>query len=541
MISGAPSRTKPVAAAWRLDSLIQAHLALILFSLLLLGFFGFSLYQLGSVPRVHQDEPWIASTGWKFASDGVLGSDMFAGFYGMERHYYQFMPLYSLLQALVFSVAGVGLEQARLVSVALGVATLILAFTLGGRLISPAVGLLAVTFLLLAPLSGQTVNHLSGILFVDTARVARYDIAVPVFGLASLHAYLSARDRSSLRLYALAGLLAGLSGLSHLYGLFWLAALVVLALWEWAGSRALAALLVGCIVPWLPFLAWLLPGLSDWRGQMSFVEQRMRLLDFGWYVTNLRDEPSRYGPGLDFSHWSGILRPGLWLTVVLLPVSLIALARRAIRHRDPDARVIVVPAVVLPALFALLLQHKLASYAVTLLPLAALVVAWGVVELWHWLGGFQHRAVLRVVLLLALLGVGAEGVNRLRLIPEAAANTTPYQEFIDQVHGPIPPGTRTMGLHTYWFGLDDLEYRTWFVPLAQTNERYWQPPLTLDETLDRIAPEVILIDPQMRQHFASNPDDDATVLAWMARHGFVETSSVDDPTYGRIEIFGVRQ
>ena len=56
-----------------------------------------------TIPPVYQDEPWQATTGWKLATDGVFGSDMFAGHYNMDRRYYGFMPLHPAVLALVFA------------------------------------------------------------------------------------------------------------------------------------------------------------------------------------------------------------------------------------------------------------------------------------------------------------------------------------------------------------------------------------------------------------------------------------------------------
>src|SRR5581483_1207134 len=123
----------------------------------------------------------------------------------------------------------------RLETVLLSALTLLLTFWLAARLFDTAVGALAVAILVLVRWTGLTYVQLSGIPLVDLARIARYDPLVPVIGLGSLHVYLTARaarPRWSGLAMALAGLLAGLSGLAHLYGLFWLPALLLLAFWD---------------------------------------------------------------------------------------------------------------------------------------------------------------------------------------------------------------------------------------------------------------------------------------------------------------------
>ncbi|MGH2536249.1 MAG: glycosyltransferase family 39 protein, partial [Candidatus Promineifilaceae bacterium] len=189
---------------------------------LLLAFWLTSLAHLDTVPPVYEDEPWQASTGWKLATEGVFGSDLFRGYYGMERHYYGYMPLHPLLLAAVFRLAGLGLFQARLEAVILTTFTLALTYALGRRLAGRAAAGLAVGLLLLARTGAHTPSQYTGIVLVDVARIARYDAAVPVFGLLSLHALWTAGERRGAAWYGLAGLLAALAGLSHLYGLFWL-------------------------------------------------------------------------------------------------------------------------------------------------------------------------------------------------------------------------------------------------------------------------------------------------------------------------------
>src|SRR4030088_1418420 len=152
------------------------------------------LRHLDTVPRVYEDEPWQASTAFKLLTQGVFGSDLFSGFYGMEHHYYGLMPLHPLLLSVVFRIlGGVGLLQARLETVFLTLLTLGLTFALGARLFNAWIGAVAVALLVLVRWTGLTYIQLTGIPLVDFARIARYDPLVPVFGLAALHVYLAAR------------------------------------------------------------------------------------------------------------------------------------------------------------------------------------------------------------------------------------------------------------------------------------------------------------------------------------------------------------
>ena len=526
-------------------------------AVLLLLYLAVSLRHLTTVPRVYEDEPWQASTGWKLATAGVFGSDVFAGFSGMERRYYGFMPLHPLFLAAIFRVAGVGLLQARIETVLLGLLTLVLTFSLARRLFADArIALLAVVLLIAVRLTGLTPSQVSGILLLDMARIARYDMVVPVFGLATLHAYLAARDQGRQCWYVGAGVLAGLAGLGHLYGCFWLPVLVLLALWDgrdrcagWAAplrpATAIGALGLGFALAWLPYLLYVLGDLPDWRGQTRGYADRFDLLNLRWYLDNLRNEYHRYGPGLGPPRPTILLRVGFWSALVALPASLGALLWRGLRHSDRAARVVVVPAIVFPLLFAALIRLKLVNYTVAFVPIGAIAAAWGSVTLWTWLGRTPWSRWAHRALALLLAAVLAEGATRIVALEAAASTTTPYYAYIGQVRRFIPPGARVLGLHTYWFGLEDFDYRSWVVPLAWTDPANEPAPLPFDAALERVAPDIVLLDQRMRAYFAKpayrGQENAARFSQWLLRHDGRLIGRVDDATYGLMEIYQVRR
>ena len=507
---------------------------------LLLLYWVISLHQLDVTPPVYEDEPWQASTGWKLAADGVFGSDMFSGFYGMESRYYGFLPVFPLLLAGTFRLIGLGLYQARLVAVVMGLLTLVLTYSLGNRLFRPSVGLLAVILMLFLRLTVASRYQGTGILALDFARIARYDAVVPVFGLASLHAYRAASLRRSLGWFGLAGFLAGVAGLSHLYGIFWLAVLVVLILWDRDGWRALLAVSLGFGLAWLPYLIYVLRDLPDWKGQTSGYAPRFDLLNPRWYLDNLLREPDRYRL-LAQSGSRPWLRPGLWALLLLLPLSLLGLARNAVARGDRAARILLTPTILLLLLFALLITLKLVNYAITVMPLLALTLAWGAVALWCWASSMQWQRWIRAGLVILTSALVLEGAIMMGRLQQSAAKTTPYSQFIAEVRQSIPAGSRVLGLHTYWFGLSDLEYRSWAVPIFQSDPTFGSPPKSLSQALDDVAPDTILIDPRMRGYLTALPRSRAAApqdaLAWMAQRGFERVAKVDDPTYGLMEIY----
>lgn len=498
----------------------------------LLFYLAVSLWRLDVVPPLYGDESWESSAAWKLATQGTFGTDMFAGFYGMEEHYYDFLPLHPLMLAAAFRLLGLGLFQARLVSVTMGFFVLLLTYALGRRLFGWRVAALAVAFLVAVRLAGTTRYVTTGIPLIDVARIARYDIVVPVFGLASLYVYLFARDRAASLGYIAAGLLAGLAGLAHLYGVFWVFALAALALFDRAGVRSIGQMALGFVIPWLPYVAFVLAHPGDWLGQTRHYAPRFDLLNPHWYWKNLLQEPRRYGPGLGPPGWSYLARPGFWMTLALLPASLLALARRGLFAGDATARAVALPAVVLGILFALLLHEKLAYYALTLWPLGALAVAWGGLSLWRRV----ERLWLRGAIVAALVAVAIESGTRIAALHAAGTAATRHDRFLARVRAHVPAGSRVLGLQDWWLGFHDLDYRAWPVPLMKSSPEFWSPPLTIEGALEEIGPQVILIDSRMRADLEGNPRGTA-VYGWMREHEYRQVASVTDATYGTMEIY----
>ncbi|HEY2592999.1 MAG TPA: hypothetical protein VGK33_03775, partial [Chloroflexota bacterium] len=426
---------------------------------------------------------------------------------------------------------GLGLAQARVETVLLTGVTLILTFALGARLFNAWVGAVAVGLLVLVRWTGLTYVQLTGTPLVDLARIARYDPLVPVLGLAALHVYLWARASARAWLYAAAGVLAGLCGLAHVYGLFWVPALVVLSIWDRGRGAATGAIVVGAVLPWLPYAAYVLSDLPDWRGQTAIYAPRVELLNPAWYLANLLQEYHRYGPGLGPPGPGWLLRPGFWLMVVALPLSLFGLVRRAVAC-DPAARAIVVPALLFPMLFALTITLKLVNYTLIELPIFAVAVGWGFVQFWR--ASAWSKPLLGVIGAAALI----EGGVALAHLEQAAATTTPYPTFVAEVAQYVPPGARVLGLHSYWIGLQDHDYSSFLVPL-----NFADVGVPLDRALDQVDPDVVLLDARMRAYFESPlaASDGALFRAWLASHDAQLVGSVDDPTYGLMEIYRVNR
>ncbi len=486
------------------------------------GYLALSLDGLAVYPPVSDDEAWIASSAETLATSGVYGSPLLTGLFGAERRTYHHMPLYPLALAAVFKAMGPSVLSLRLLPVACGLLVLALAFLVGRGLGDTRLGGLSMLLLVGLTLGGGPF----GIPLLDQCRVGRYDVAVPVFGLAALASH-------QRRWHPLVtGMLVGLAGLSHVYGAFMLPALVVVTLRRRGPSSVRAALwlLSGFALAWIPWLLYVWAGWSDFIGQMGLTARRFELLRPSFYWSNAVREVERYRA----LHLQG---PGAWAAVLGVPVGLLLMLRRGVRDAADELALLLV---VQAALFALLLEPKAFRYLIALWPLATVTLAWLGVRLWDGSSGVARRAILSIVFV-ALLGESGVQLWRRR---QVATQTTPYESFATRLRQAVPVGTRILGLPRYWLGLREDGYRSWVVPFSLADGR--PDAGRFRRALEELDPQIVLVDPAMAAAFANMADPGnprhAELLAFrdfMSEQGGRLIAVVEDPTYGPVSVYAL--
>jgi 4-amino-4-deoxy-L-arabinose transferase-like glycosyltransferase len=511
----------------------------------LLAYLFVSLDRLTVFPPVGQDEPWIAAAPYKLATQGILGSDLFTGYYGMERHHYEQMPLFPLAEAAIFKLFSAGVAQMRALPVACGFLLLLAVFAIGRQAGDDRVGTLALVLMLILRVAAA--DDSTGILLLDRARINRYDIAVPVFGLLALWAFNRAERDRSRTWYGLTGVLTALSSLSHLYGLFWLPVFVGILTARHGGAvlrqRTLWLLLAGFACSWLPWTVYVATGWSDYLGQMRLDADRFDLLNPTFYVDN-----ALHGPGPISLGWSmrtvrglSFVRVGTWTLLLGCPAALATMVWDARRHARPAELSLAVASVAQTVMFVALLKVKTLGYMIALWPLGALLLAWFGVWLWD-----RRRLVVRLALLMLLGLIVAEGTTRIAHAWRSARETTPYGWYEAEVASCIPPGSLVLGLQHYWLGLRQYSYRTWLLPIDQSSPLYYHEPMSFDQALDRVNPTVILVDRYIDDLMTTAMDvqDPNHRLyigfeAFKARRRATLSCVIRDRTYGTMQIYRV--
>jgi 4-amino-4-deoxy-L-arabinose transferase-like glycosyltransferase len=163
-----------------------------------LAYFHNTLPYLTMLPRVNVDEPWLMERAYQVITEGIPNQPMLR----LERPYFLQVG-YDYLYAPWFAVFGVGMFQARLLSVLLGLGAVLCVYGIGRRVISPEVGVLAAAFLI------------ADSNFLGNARTSRTDMPSVFFAVLALYTFLRGRDERRAVWHVVAGASTGLAMLCH--------------------------------------------------------------------------------------------------------------------------------------------------------------------------------------------------------------------------------------------------------------------------------------------------------------------------------------
>ncbi|MEO8608600.1 MAG: glycosyltransferase family 39 protein [Chloroflexota bacterium] len=503
---------------------------------LILYFWASGVAGLDRLPPVHEDEPWIAAPGYDFWETGHFGATMFAGFYGMETHYYTFPPLFSMTVGGALQLFGMGLFQARVVPLMCMMLTLALTYRLGTKIFSEWHGLIAVAVLVGWRMGGALTPFVTDIPLGDVARIARYDAAIPVFGLCALWFLLSALRRPATYKFFGAGVCAGLAMLCHLYGGFWLVALLIpiMLVVKRQKIRYLFMTLVGFGLTLTPWILFIVSGWDDYVNQNRRYGGQFNLSGGNYFAGNLLNEGQRYQPILDMAQTAW----GARLALILLVIGLLWLLRR----KNPASQLLLLVTASLIALFALVSPVKTFSYLATVWPLLALMIAAG----WFWLWSLATKPVSKRLLVLLFVLLMVEGGASIWRVQNIAAKITAYRVYTEEIAALLPANSRAIGLQHYWFGLaDQLEdYRSILTFINWTNPSYVQHPITFSAAVGTFPANILLIDQHMLDFLqeASRSESGMHYLVvqmdeYLRAHHALLIGNLWDATYGRCLIY----
>jgi hypothetical protein len=435
----------------------------------------------------------------------------------------------------------------RFVPLMLGTLAVALTFATARKLVHPSCGFVAALFLVFWSWTSPGNRMLgTGIPFTDVSRVARYDVLTAPLGLAALLSFVEARYTGQLKYDFLTGLFAGLTGLAQSYGLFWGAALLLMLVFDRTlfsstlfSKRPIHSSLLGIVagiaVVWLPWIVFIASHWSDFVNQQSAYPERFDVLNPLFYLNNLLNEPRRYlyGP-------SSFTKISLWL-VLGIPATLAWLAVRVAHRCDRRELWLLVPCVMMPLLFALLLQPKVAFYLPSIAVLFAILIAWLITQLMS-----ARWRIVRLGILVAVVLTLGQGVVSVAFMQSAAARTIPPKHFLERLQQAIPSSARVLGRPLYWLALPYPTFRSFALPFYMSDPDRNRAPISFEAALGNIAPDIVLLDAAMAGTFADHSTSDRHARSeqfWAyMRHHNAQLQQVLNDNYGEpIQIYRLDQ
>ncbi len=451
------------------------HLAWVGWTLALTLVFGrVAAYNLGNYRPVSNDEMELMAVAYKLATQGVLGSDLYAGFFNADQHFLITLPLQHVFDAASFRLFGTGVAQMRWVSVVAGVALLWIVSWLAYRWYGLGTSILSGLLLVVWP--SNLTQAPNGLPWLGVTRAARYDVLAVAFAwLAIGLLYMLLRRPRRTTAFGL-GVSCGLAALAQFMGAFVFP--LVAVNWLWArGRRGLAdpvlyLIALGVITVWLPWAVFVAQHHADWTAQLTvFGTNRWDVFNPSFYLTNLLNEPARYqdllrigppeDPGAPNSPASQLfLAIGVWPAAAYL-------VWRSRRTRAIGDRLLWSSLVIFSGLLLLVDQTKTPLYAIILLPSICMAIAVACVGAWNLTSTTVNAVIPRVALICVGLVVAKDGLAAYQVYLTQASQVSQYLGVGLRLQEALPTGARILGPERWWWALHDHPY-------ASLRSVWWQ-------------------------------------------------------------------
>lgn len=275
-----------------------------------------TLPHLTMMPRVNVDEPWLMERAYQVMRSGIPSQPML----GLQ-HAYLLQVGYGYLLALWMTPFGVGIFQARLLGVVLGLGIVWMVAWMGRRTVDPVTGIAAALFL------AADSNFLGGV------RNARTDIPSVFFATAALAAYLAGRQRRQTWWFVCSGASLGLAILCH-GNAFWVG--IILGAWFLLDDglrlpfvRYVYAAAAGLAITFGPYLAMVLLRWRDVQEQIgNFAADRVPGWRPSFVLHQMTLEAERYRGWYFGLVTNKVPNPLLWIFWLAAIAGVLALAIR---------------------------------------------------------------------------------------------------------------------------------------------------------------------------------------------------------------------
>ena len=477
------------------------------------------LAYLGTVPHIHVDEVWDSSLGYNLANAGSLKHPFVEGFGGMDIHFVQNRVVLPLVCAAIFKVAGYSITASRVGSVLFGVLAVVSLYAVMRRWFGEKQGFFMGLATVISPW------------FFEASRRARPEICYTALALVFLWLMVAYFDSGSRRSAFFAGVIAGLSALTHPSGLIIIFS-ISLAVIIWCRTKPIVRLTqwgcVGFLLVILPYVIYVFWAIRD--PQVSFAEQmQVGML----HKLLLRGEINR---------WKSFLRwpDGVPLTIIILASWILAWHRSTVADKT-IATIIALFSLILP--FATV--SPTARYLAAITPFfCALVVrlVWRVMtdkgivrQNWH-----KFRFAISACTVFIYLSTCLTFIGLMFYCLRGAD----FTKVVNRVASVVGPDSRVYGNPLFWVGHDQYKYGPY---LINYEEFLLKDAIKIirkhhfDYAVRTVwfgagAPSAgIAQPPRSMPNFRDDCLDD-----WVCRKFGTKIGEFYDPYYGPIEIYKLR-
>ncbi|HWC30796.1 MAG TPA: glycosyltransferase family 39 protein [Dehalococcoidia bacterium] len=508
----------------------------------------FTLPNLANHPVPTDDEVWILSASHKLATEGVFGTDLFAGFYRADEVYLFNMPLHHIVLAAAFKVFGTSILLARLVSVLYGLAALGLVYLLAKQVGGVAVGVLALVLMLLLRLN---IGFDTGLPLQEMARTIRYDLAPVPFTLAAALILL----RPSPWRCAIAGGLLSIATLMQFYGFFMLPIAAAYLLWDSTPLRTRLTLVgitaVASMAVAAPYAVYVVANYHEFEGQTSTLERRIHFTDPDFYITNVERETKRFPFQWNDAKQVLTNRPSARLAVLIgLPAAAALAGWTAFRQRTAAHRLLFLTLVGLPVQFAVLDSPKIYFYWIAVMPFLCIGLSYLIVTGLRQLPPLSletFKQPLRHVVPVGLAGLAA-GFLMIVLVEGSYAqlqgarawdDATDYLSLRDRLDDSVPPDAKVVGATALWWAMPDTDFRSYYMLFYSTNINIAEEQTTITNYLDDFGVEYIVLNRTSRMFLRRLISDDEVQFATYLSKSGERIDYFEDRSYGFIEVWRI--
>lgn len=403
------------------------------------------------------DDGWILSASYKLATDGVFGSDMYAGFFDADRHYFIALPGQHVLQALSMYLFGPGISQARWVSVLSGLALLWAASLAAWRWYGPAVAIVTGIFLLFwqPALAGE-----GGVPLVTLSRSLRYDLPAVAWIWLTILAFDGWLRRPTPVRSLLTGVASAAATLTQFFGSVTLIIVPLGVLAHYGKRRPTRANVGSWLLGFLslagPYALYVARHWQDALGQTAYLKRERASLGIQSLLGNLMREPLRYRPILEQLD----IAPGPWVLALGVWPALAYLGLRLWRDGRRGDRMLALTLAATLLFLSLVDRTKAPIYALPLVPPLCMAFALLATRMVSWVVGsvpWERRvAGAAAVLLLALTVL--HGFHFYYRDWRAASSVSDYQALGRAIDAELEPGTAVAGSERWWWPLREHDY-----------------------------------------------------------------------------------